>query len=273
MVRNKYPGDIIFITMLYKAIILFFICFTINAQSVLSLRNTYGFSGTGVISLDNPFGFIPPANNITIPTDSLKLYIEFFKDRGLGKSTYAQLMPSLYVNGTRNGDTLQLGSASTPGTDDPADSTAFGYIYFDGSNDYCVTTKNYYLSNTFTWVIKFSGFGNGLVIYAGSGIYSYTTTGFSFKTTGLTGGGNLDYYANWGLNRLDTITAYTSEMKLFANGIERGNTAVTITGTLGINPMIFGLIPPATLPFKGRIYSIALYNKILTPAEIQQWNN
>ena len=34
----------------------------LNSQAVLSLRNQFGFSGSGVIQLDNPFGFIPPAN-------------------------------------------------------------------------------------------------------------------------------------------------------------------------------------------------------------------
>jgi len=224
----------------------------------------------GGVGIDQSDGVVPPA--ITIPTDSLKLYIEFYKDRGLGLSTYQQKMPSLYVDGTRNGDTLQLGATSNAESDDPTDSTAFGYLYFDDINDFLISTQNYFTSSTFTWVIKFRGFGNGIIIYIASSVYVYTTTGVSFKTAGITGGGDLEYYTNWGLNRGDTISAFTSETKLYANGIERVSVARTITGTLSTT-ISFGAIPPSTLPVKMRLYSVALYNKILSDAELLMWND
>ena len=259
-----------------KLILIILLVLPVFAQSQGIKRGQVGTSGItptksiGTGGIDQSDGVVPPA--ITIPTDSLKLYIEFYKDRGLGLSTYQQKMPSLYVDGTRNGDTLQLGATSNAESDDPTDSTAFGYLYFDDINDFLISTQNYFTSSTFTWVIKFRGFGNGIIIYIASSVYVYTTTGVSFKTAGITGGGDLEYYTNWGLNRGDTISAFTSETKLYANGIERVSVARTITGTLSTT-ISFGAIPPSTLPVKMRLYSVALYNKILSDAELLMWND
>jgi len=256
-------------------LVIFF--YTINlfaqAQGLRSdslFLNRLGLNKGSVLNAGDGGIDFPDGNNITISTDSLKFYIEFYKDRGFGKSTYAQKMPSLYVHGTRNGDTLQLGATSNAETDDPTDSTGFGYLWFDGTNDGMKTTTPFYLDTNFTIVMKFRAYGT-----AGYLIEPVIATVFLYGSTGTTwriGTSLLDYYSNWGVKADDSVTIVTDSMQLYRNGILRVslysnlNTAYSTTIFVGCRNLVSGFS-------KMRLGSLAIWNKRLTIAEILMWND
>lgn len=213
---------------------------------------------------------ITPDVNITIPTDSLKGYWEFYTDRGLGFTTYAQKMPSLYVHGSRNGDTLQLGATSSAEADDPVDSTAFGFIYFDGTADGTMTTQSAYQSTEWTIVMKWRAYNRSYFFsndYTGSSNwslwYSHSPGTMEIKTS--TG----NYRSDWALDN-DSVMAFTSAGDLFMNGVQRVNNGFTWTARA--NKLYFGNAK-FTFYGKGRLGTIAVYNRILTAEELLQFND
>ena len=207
---------------------------------------------------------------VSVDLDSLKYYAEFSEDLGFGISTITNnKIPSLYVDGTRNGDTLEVSGA--------VDSiSAAGYLYFDGVNDYLTFTTNFYLHTSYTIIIWFQSLSgdNGIIMgkaAGGSDFFLYTTTASSMDNTDM-GGGFFDYYVNWGSqNDADTVTVWQSTNDLFRNGILRDDNNSILTSSKSEKFKFFQR-GSNNLPLKGRLKRIAIINKLITPTQILDWN-
>jgi hypothetical protein len=247
-----------------------------NNDTLVFTTTAYGYSYlTGTMTVTNTQRILIKNRTYTVPIDSLKIYVGFDKWRGFynGISTYQQRMPSLYTDGTNTGDTLMLGATASSSSDDPTDSTAFGFLYLDGSNDGIKTNTLLYLPAGWTMIIKFRGYANGYIIAntAGSNAertYVYTSTG---NTLNLSNNSS-EYYANWGSQQDDSATAVTSDGDIYRNGVLRKDNsfgAWTATNT----STYFGTFKFLSNWVKCRIYFIAVYNRVLSQSEIAQWNN
>lgn len=212
-----------------------------------------------------------PSGLTPVPSTGLIYAWDVESDKGSGKNTFGTNMTSL-VSAT----VLTL-------VNTPTDSTAFGFIFFDGAGfEIGKTTTTITLGPDFTVVMKFRAYdapatwaniwqaddatkklgGVGWCCSINANCYDYRA---------LTGGAVGNYYNNWFLQADDSVTTWTSEGDMYRDGVLRVDASLSMSGSVTDIFSIMGTIAP-DYTITGRFYYIYIYNRVLSPAEIAIFN-
>lgn len=208
------------------------------------------------------------AHNPRIVTDGLVLCLDAANPKSYSGSGTAWGD----ISGNGNNGTLVNGVGYTTdnkgamvfdGVDDSSSISGLNFVGFTG-----LTINIWYFSNinASTALTRASSVSNGFILhYRGAGFYLVSNTG---AVSNYLGWQTTLPFNEW---LMLSATWNGSTMKLYVNGIKQPNER-SFSGTLAtINTILLGYNFNTTQPWtNGKISSFTLYNKELTPEEIQQ---